>query len=228
MRRRDDRLEPGEEMFERLCARFGLPFSRIEEAPDEGERRPDYTVIGSDGHALVAEVKTVTPTAEEARDIERTLHGEIFARGGKPGERLRRMIGKANEQLKAIAGSNPGILVVFNPDLLLGWHTEPYAVLTAMRGLDVVDVQVSRDPSVRPTFGPVRSGPGKRMTENANTSTSAIVCPVEIKAGEWQANVFHNRHAARGLAVASLDLPGFHHWEIAEDERDWAPLPRAI
>jgi hypothetical protein len=220
--------ESGEEMFERLCGSLGLRWSRIKEASDEGERRPDYTIVGTDGSVLVAEVKTVTPTAEETREIQRTLRGEIFARGGKPGERLRRMIGKANEQLKVIAAGNAGILVVFNPDLFLRWHTEPYAVLTAMRGLDVVDVHVPRDPSQSPTFGPTRSGPGKRMTENANTSTSAIVCPVEIQAGEWQASVFHNRYAAKRLTVPSLDLPGFHHWEIAADERDWAPLPRAI
>jgi hypothetical protein len=221
-------IESGEEMFERLCAKFGLRFSRVEEASEDGERRPDYTLFGTDGSALVAEVKTVTASAEEARAIERTLRGEIFARGGKPGERLRRLIAKGNEQLKVIAGNNPGLLVVFNPDPFLGRHTESYSVLTAMRGLDVIDVQIPRDPTVSPEFGPVRSGPGKRMTENANTSTSAIVCPVEVQGGEWHVNVFHNRYAAKRLAAASLDLPGFHHWDIAQDEREWAPLPRAI
>jgi len=43
----------------------------------------------------------------------------------------------------------PATLFVFNPEFVLRRHSEPYAVLTAMRGLDVVDVQLSRDPISR-------------------------------------------------------------------------------
>jgi hypothetical protein len=220
--------ETGEQLFERLCTRFGLGHTRISEAAKAGEQRPDYRVIGTDGSEFVAEVKLVTPTSEEARDIERIHRGEIFVTGATPGERLRRLIGKANQQLKALAEKSPGILFVFNPEFLLRRHTEPYAVLTAMRGLDVVDVQVPRDPRLSPQFGSLRSGPGKKMTEDANTSTSAVVCPVETRDGEWHVDVYHNRFAARQLCVSALQGETLKHWEIADNERDWAQITGAV
>src|ERR1700674_1746436 len=79
--------ETGEQLFERLCTRFRLAHTRISEAAKAGEQRPDYRVIGTDGSEFVAEVKLVTPTSKEARDIERIHRGEIFVTGATPGER---------------------------------------------------------------------------------------------------------------------------------------------
>jgi hypothetical protein len=216
--------ESGEDMFERLCNRLALAFTRVEEASRQAERRPDYRVIGSDGSTFIAEVKTITPNPEEARDIARFESGEVFATGGTPGNRLRRLIGTANQQLKALATNAPGVLVVFNPEMFLHRHTDPYSILTAMRGLDVIDVEVPRDTYESPRFGELRSGPGKKMTSDVNTSTSALLCPHEVAKDEWRVAVYHNRHATQPLPASALAATGVTHWCIAGDERDWAPV----
>ena len=113
---------------------------------------------------------------------------------------------------------------MFNPELFLRRHTDPYSILTAMRGLDVVDVQVPHDPRLSPRFGALRSGPRKKMTATDNTSTSAIACPVQVAGHEWHVDLFHNRHAARSFQAASLAGAGIKHWIVADDERDWIPL----
>lgn len=220
--------ETGEQLFERFCAAFALKHERIAEAAANGEQRPDYHVTGSDGTEFVAEVKLVTPTDDEARDIARVYAGEVFATGGTPGERMRRLISKPNRQLKALDTGQPGVLVVFNPEFLLKRHTDPYSVLTAMRGLDTIDVQVPADSREHPVFGDLRSGKGKKMTSTGNTSTSAVICPTEGADGVWSTGVYHNRFAAHPLPVTAIQDTHVVHFRIADDERDWTPLSRAV
>lgn len=220
--------ESGEDLFERFCTSLGLRHERIAEAEEQGMQRPDYRVVGSDGTRFVAEVKLITPSVEEARDIARVLRGEIVANGGTPGERMRGLIGRANQQLKALGDDAPGLLVVFNPEFILRRHTDPYAILTAMRGLDTIDVHLPRDPREAPVFGDLRSGGRKKMTASDNTSTSAIVCPEESALGEWRVRVYHNRFAVRPMDLGSLRGTSVVHFRIAGDERDWTPVRAAV
>ena len=210
--------ESGEAMFERMCSALGLEAKRIPESAAQRQKSPDFEVVGLDGTAFHAEVKTVSPSPEEAEYIQAVYRGEVRVSGGTPGDRMRELIAKANKQLKAVADHGwPGTLVVFNPELLLKWHTEAYSILTAMRGLDVVDVTVPLDPGVPPSFGPLRAGPRKRMTADANTTTAAIVCPREISSGNWEVDVYHNRHAARVLPFAALDHLCVRQWVLTAD-----------
>ena len=220
--------ESGEQLFERFCASLDLEHERIAESTEQGEQRPDYRVVGSDGSRFVAEVKLVSPTAEEEREIARVHRGEISSSGGTPGDRMRRWIGKANQQLKALGDQVPGVLVVFNPEFLLRRHTDPYAILTAMRGLDTIDVYVPASPSEMPVFGDLRSGGGKKMTALNNTSTSAVICPEEVATGVWRTGVYHNRFASRPLVMSSLQEANVIHFRIADDERDWTPMRAAV
>ncbi|MCA1791698.1 MAG: hypothetical protein LC667_18155 [Thioalkalivibrio sp.] len=213
-------------MFERFSRVLGLEATRIPEASSVGERRPDFAVIGTNGTPFHAEVKLISPTREESEYIRRFADGEIFGMDGTPGARLRGLIAKANNQLKALASRGlPGALVVFNPEPLLHWHTDPYFVLTAMRGLDVVDVSVPMNPHESPAFGPLRSGPNKRMTRSDNTSTAAVICPREVGADEWLVDVYHNRFAARPLPATALAHSFVQHWYISDDEREWSKAP---
>lgn len=219
--------DPGELFFTKLCAATQLACERIKEASHIGEKRPDFRVVGTDGSTFVAEVKTFAPNSKERGELRRKEAGEIVVYGGEPGERLRRTIRRANRQLRTLtAGKLPGVLVVFTTEVHLRWHTDPYSVLTAMRGLDVVPVHVPADPTMQPTFGEVRSGPGKQMTADANTSTSAIVCPRSLDDVEWEVHVFHNSHAATPLPTSALSRAQFRHWRIADNERDWIEVPR--
>jgi hypothetical protein len=217
-------MESGEAMFERLCAALDLTSSRVAAASILGKRRPDFLVEGMDGTVFYAEVKTISPNTDEADMILRNRRGEVVSAGGTPGERVRSLIGKANGQLKAMEDGRPGVLVVFNPEIFLRWHTDPYFILTAMRGLDVVDVRVPLDPRHPPQFGELRSGPKKRMTPDANTSTAAVICPIEVGIDEWRVDAFHNHHATIPLPPAALLHECVHHWWMSDDERAWRQL----
>jgi hypothetical protein len=217
--------ESGEVMFERLCAALSLASSKIPEAASKNESRPDFKVLGTDGSSFLAEVKLISPSRSEAHDISRFERGEIVLMGGTPGDRLRDLIGKANRQLRALSARGlPGVLVVFNPRLLLRWHTDPYSMLTTMRGLDVVDVKVPVDPRTAPALGPLRSGPKKQMTATSNTSTAAVICPHEEERDRWIVNVYHNRHAKRTFPVEALTHHSVQHWRLSDDERDWVEI----
>ncbi len=220
--------ESGEQLFERLCASSSLRCERIPVAAEKGAQRPDFRVTGSDGSLFIAEVKLVSPTDEEARGLKRLHRGETVVTGGMPGDRMRRWIGKANQQLKDLGEEVPGILVVFNPEFHLRRHTDPYAILTAMRGLDTVDVHVPADPQEEPVFGVLRSGGGKKMTSSHNTSTSAVVCPQDTAIGKWYVGVYHNRFAARPLPPDALQGESVVHFQISEDERDWTPIRAGV
>jgi hypothetical protein len=204
---------PGDQLFEDFCSRRGIECNRIPEGPS---KTPDYKLrVGA--HRLLAEVKTLEPNQQEREVNARRARGEIVARGGTPGERLRREIRSANAQLKAVASTEgvPTLLVVFN-NTGCRIHTHPYSVMTAMQGLDVIDVSVPRDPARRPTFGPTHSGPERAMRPDANTSTSAIAVLHDLGSEGMQLAVFHNRHATVPLTTDVLRIAGVVQFRLPE------------
>jgi len=219
-----------EAYFENFCAHLGLDWEIVPTASDAGQKRPDYLLTGLDRTQFYVELKTITPNQDEAKHLELLYGGATgLSVTVEPGARLRDLIGKANPQLKAFADrKRPGVLVVLNLEPALGHHTEPYAVLTAMRGLDVVPVRVPRDPRESPEFLDVRSGPKKRMTPEANTTISAILVLRQVYELGWVAEVYHNRFGSRPLPVSSIAGSGVRHWQVRSDERDWEPLPSAV
>jgi hypothetical protein len=218
-----------EMLWEAFCARHGLACEAVPTASSQGEQRPDYRVVGADGVRFFAEVKEVTPNELEAKQIQRLLAGEIGEFSTEPGARVRQYIDKANPQLKIMTkGLCPGVLVIFNEIPFLTHHTEAYAILTAMRGLDVVPVYVPRDPNLSPEFQDVCSGPKKQMTAGANTSTSALILPFEEPGTGSSALVYHNKYAACPLPLSSLPGPLFRHYGIRSDEREWELLDSAL
>ena len=88
-----------------------------------------------------------------------------------PGQKVRRAIGEANHQFRAllVGRSPPTLVVLYNNTGSL--HTEPYSVMTAMQGLDVIDIAVPAKPGQSLQWGAVRSGKGRAMREHANTPT---------------------------------------------------------
>ena len=217
-------IASGEELFERFASFANLHVERVAEAGSLSEQRPDFLARSPCGTAFYVEVKVVTPTAEEALEIQRWNERGSSSFSTSPGLRMRALISKANSQLKSMAAEElPGVLVVFNPEWHLRAHSSSYSVLTAMRGFDTIPISVPHDPSQSPTFGEMRSGPKKQMTETANTSTSAIICPLQSEAGGWIVQVYHNRFAARPLPVGAMGGNGIKNWRISADEREWEP-----
>ena len=211
-----------EELFEYFCADIGVGCDRVPTASAIGERRPDFQVRGCDGTAFFAEVKQVVPNAEEVEQIRQMRAGKVGSFRTEPGAKVRGYIAKANGQLRgATRGEHPGLLVILNKDWFLRHHTEPYAILTAMRGLDVIPVLVPSEPHLSPEFQTVRSGPKKRMTSDDNTSISAVLTLRQGADVQWAGDVFHNRFAACPLPFSALVGPCVKHYIIRADERGW-------
>jgi hypothetical protein len=214
-----------ERLFVAFCAQREIPCVRVETASIAGERRPDFRLTGHTGTSIATEVKQFDPSPEEAALIKRSLAGEVVLRGGVPGARLREVIGRANAQLKALSGGiQPGLLVVYNNVSGSFYHTEPYAVLTAMRGLDVVPVLVPRDPRESPTFLPMRPGPKKKLRADANTHISAIGILSQPSDETLYLSVYHNPHARVRLNKTDLNVSGIGHYVMRRDQSDWDRL----
>jgi hypothetical protein len=171
------------------------------------EPRPDYELV-IEGQQILAEIKQFDPNAEEREAMERRARGKQVVLGSKPGERLRRAIRSANTQLRQLlAGrSIPALLVVYN-NTPCSLHTRPYAVMTAMQGIDVVDMLVPESLTLSPTFGDTRSGPGQEMRADANTSTSAVAVLRDIDINDFQLAIYHNRYATSQLAPRLMRFP---------------------
>jgi hypothetical protein len=207
-------MTESERLFESFCEGHGLTCHRVSTTI---KPRPDYELeIGT--QRLLVEIKQVDPNREErAFMVFLASGGKQVALGGKPGERLRRAICAANTQLKALLAGRlmPTMLVVYN-NTPCHLHTQPYAVMTAMRGLDVVPVVVPSNRSELPRFGHTRSGPERAMRADANTSTSALAVLSEVDAGQFVLAVYHNRYAAAPLEPSLMRLPGVTHLRLPE------------
>lgn len=203
-----------ERLFESFCEVHGLACHRVSTTI---KPRPDYELeIGT--HPLLVEIKQFDPNKEERAFMAAlAIGGKQVALGGKPGQRLRRAICAANTQLKQLLAGRlmPTMLVVYN-NTPCHLHTDPYAVMTAMRGLDVVHVVVPANRSEPPRFGHTRSGPERAMRADANTSTSALAVVSEVDAAEFVLAVYHNRYAAAPLEPGLMRLAGVTHLRLPE------------
>ena len=234
-------MTESEELFCRFCKSQGWRVERIDEhSVAEGSKVPDFRIQLEDSAGIVVEVKQFDPNPEEREAAQGRGSGVL---GGKPGQRLRQVIPKANNQLKALGRSDPGMLVVYNrtPCAL---HDDPYAVLTAMRGIDVVPVYVPADPGSPCVFGPDRPGPGKKLTPEMNRSVSCIAVLREFFDGvaipfglsgpespdtagdpEYALAVYHNPFAMRPLDPGQLVGSRVTHYRMKEDQSSWEPYP---
>lgn len=204
-----------EDLFEDLCRRTGIPCHRVAEEVDA--RRPDYEVELA-GQRVVTEVKQFDPNEEEAESMRRIEAGRIGGTTITPGDRIRKAINRAAPQLKALSkGECPAMLVVYNNSGAKN-HTDPYSVATAMQGLDVVPVLVPVDPSISPQFQDTHSGPGKKMTENANTTISAIGVLRTDFDDEPLLCIYHNRHARHPIEPGWVRHPRIHQFRLPDGE----------
>lgn len=214
-------LTKAETLFEEFCREYGLVCGRIPESSVPGERRPDYRLIGQVGTEIVVEVKQFDQNPEEIA-AERALNeGKHVATGGTPGARMRSAINDAGKQLKSLCiGGAPGLLVVYDNIRPFTMHSEPYGVLTAVRGLDQIDVTVPPDPRDRPRFGSTHPGPKKKLTASTNRTISAIAVLNDGFNGT-RLTVYHNRHAVQPLSIRELVGFGIKHFRLSDDEQRW-------
>jgi hypothetical protein len=210
-----------ERLFESYCAFVGLIANRIE--ADGSSRRPDFGVVGHDGTPFIVEVKQFDPNAEELQAEADRKAGKARVTGGEPGARLRDAISDANQQIKSLGRSEvAGILLVYRHPAASRQHTDPYAVLTAMRGLDVVPVIVPVNPREPSQFLPTRVGPKGRLTPHMNRSISAIAVLRDRERGDVVSlDVFHNPVARVELPLQAIATPSAFHFSMSSDRSRW-------
>ena len=229
-------MTESEELFCRFGKSQGWQVERIDEHTlGQGSKVPDFLVRLGDGTGIVVEVKQFDPNPEEREAAQGRGSGVL---GGKPGQRLRQVITKANSQLKALGRSDPGMVVLYNrtPCRL---HDDPYALLTAMRGIDVLRVPVgsSAGPGSLVRFGRYQQGPDAKLNPERNTSVSCIAVlrelfdgvPVPFGLGgpdpEHDLAVFHSLFAKHPLDPSSTVGSRVTHYRMKEDQSSWEPYP---
>ncbi len=71
--------------------------------------------------------------------------------------------------------------------------------MTAMYGINLVDMLEPASLNLSPTFGGTRFGAGREMRADVNTSTSAVAVLRDIDINDFQLAIYHNRHATSQL-----------------------------
>jgi hypothetical protein len=212
--------------FEDFCRRNGFSLLPV---PVTTTKTPDYTLTVA-GHLVVVEVKEIQPTDEELESERLAIESGV---GNcidiTPGKSVRKKIADCSKQIKArTQGKHPGMLVLWEGGRCWGRHTEPYHVRVAMAGFEQVIVTVPPIASNRsPSFTGMKHGPSRKMTEDANTSISAVAVLCLPADDNMLLQIYHNRYAAiplePGLLVGSEvtqywlrdNLRGTTEWQTA-------------
>lgn len=204
-----------EEIFEELCAAHSVPCERIKEGTS---KTADYLIRMSDVE-IVAEVKEIERNSAE-RESDRLLkergYGECL--GNEPGDRVRNKIRKASPQIKRLAkGTRSGMLVLFDGGRACG-HLDPYNLRVAMSGLEQVHIAVPRDPAETPYATGMSHGPKRKMTEDSNTSISALATIYAIDKDTIRLEIYHNRHATIPIDPAAIHRVGFDQYFLVDSD----------
>lgn len=200
-----------ERLFENYCANARVLCERISE---EDSKTPDYE-LRIHGQRIVVEVKEFSRNEAE-RESDRLLseRGYGSALSNTPGDRVRKKIADSSAQIKAgTQGIYPSILVLFDRGQVAG-HLDPYNIRVAMYGLEQVHIAVPRDTAVSPYVTGISYGPKRKMTEEHNTSISAIGVLFTPGPSEIGLHVYHNKYATVPLDFALLARLGIQQYEL--------------
>ncbi|MYA80735.1 MAG: hypothetical protein F4X39_09470 [Acidobacteriia bacterium] len=189
-------------LFEDYCKRVGIHCERIQE---EHGRTPDYELV-IDGQTIIAEVKEFTKNRDDT----------------DPGAGVRKKIQDSSPQIKArTAGRYPGMLVLYDNGRIVP-NFLPNHIMTAMYGQMVLDIAIPRDISIKPYITGARLGPKKKMTEDTNTSISAIGALVVTEPGLiLKLHVYHNRFARVPIDPKLLARRGILQHRFDIENRIW-------
>jgi hypothetical protein len=208
-----------ETVFEQFCTQHTVRWEPIPTEGSAGLKTPDYFVYPA-GERIAAEVKAIQANAGE-RDQERQLEETGWSTfGGTVGDRARDIISTAAKQLRVKAkGQCPAVIVIYNPSWLLRHHTEPHAIKAAMYGFDTIILGLSANMRQKPSVLDRKSGPGRKMTHQHNTSISAVAV-----LDHGGLTLYHNVFAAlplrpelfKGIAVRQFTLGEKRPGEFAE------------
>ncbi len=200
--------------FENLCANLGISLTRI---PEGKSKTPDYEFT-IDQQLIIAEVKEMARNKEEQvsdRVLQERGYGNALST--TPGDRVRKKITDSSQQIKArTKGKYPSLLVLFDNGFIAG-HLDPYCIRVAMYGLEQIHLAVSQDRSISPYTTGMSYGPKRKMTEEHNTSISAIGVLFAREHDEILLHVYHNKFAAVPLDSRLLARHGITQFKLGDD-----------
>ena len=204
-------------LFEEFCELHRLNFIPL---PETDQKTPDY-MLSISGEGILVELKELEPNEKEKDFLKLREQGKIKTIGCKPGKRLRDKIRAANKQLKQGQSGNPipTLLVVFN-NTPCRFHTDPYSVMTAMQGMDTIEIEVPQNKSESLKWGETRSGKEKAMRADANTSISAIGILRVVNSDYVHLDVYHNRYSTCTLDPSLLATPGIFHFRLSKGAKN--------
>jgi hypothetical protein len=193
---RSDRTT-SEKLFEEACRATRICCRRIRVATVQGHRRPDYKVQTPLCGAVV-EVKEVAPNEEDLRHRAELATGRVAVMSHTPGARLRRLIRDASKQLgRASKRGVPTAVAIFDTTGSIA-YTDPYNVKVAMFGLDAIVIAVPEELTVAPYAVGMKNAGKAVLTEEHNTSVSAVIIIRAFPGAAAQPPVllvYHNRFA---------------------------------
>lgn len=199
-----------EKVIASICSRHNYV---VTELPVRSQQNTaDFSIVTPDCR-FIAEVKELTPNANDLRQIREMKEKHMTHYGGKVGARARKAIRDASQQLREhIAENVPLAIVLYNnvrtKDGRAGFpmnHLELFHIDAAMYGNLVVHVSLGKQPSRTPD----RSGGGRTTTADEKKYISAVVVM-----SDWDDEtilVYHNSFATHPLPRSVFsDGKSFH------------------
>jgi hypothetical protein len=209
-------LTRSEELFEAFCKQEALPLRRL--PPREGVRTPDY-VVGRFWRRIAVEVKQLDPNPEERQQQAAFDAGKIVTFAVTPGGRVRKAIDDGYPQLRAMTHACwPGILLLYDNLHLPTVHLDPYAIKTAMYGLEQVVMAPSVDGSLRSMIIDTIFGPKRKVGPERNRALSAVGHLYRESADRLGVDLYHNIYAAAPLKPSRLQASSVRHYRLATKE----------
>jgi hypothetical protein len=220
-----------ERLFEQACAAARIQYRRIKVATVPGYRRPDYKVRASECGAIV-EVKEIGLNDQDRERRAELEEGRGYAWQLTPGARLRPLIKNANSQLQRASRLGvPTIVAMFDATGSFS-YTDPYNVKTAMFGLDAVVLALPEDPKNEPYFLRMKRGGKATLTEEHNTSTSAIaIIRTHPERSGPMLLMYHNHFARVPIDPENLRNCPISQYQLGQAENgmtDWIEIQMQV
>lgn len=186
-------LTQSEALFEQWCHDHNIVCRRIHEARVQGHKRPDYAIKVS-GHWCIVEIKQLDQTQNDKALLQEILTGIPPVRWVNPGTRLRKPIRDAASQLRKFSQRGFQTVVCFF-DITIGFYLERFHIEQAMFGQQILGFEVSSDPGHEPRFLGSRFGKNATLTQDNNTSISAVAAFRQPAGSGLVVDLYHNPYA---------------------------------
>lgn len=199
-----------ERLFAKFCEDLGYLCEKIPADPVSGTKTADFRVTKNHKLICIAEVKELSPNADDKRQYRELKKSGFTEGGGEIAARARALIRKASDQLKRDAELGPKIIVLYNNvrinDQRIGWdtqHLDQYEIGAAMFGDLVVSVRLDGGISDKAD----RAGGGRATTEKEKRYLSAVA----VLKDDGSVLFYHNCFASRPLSEKVFQGPSIVH-----------------